>query len=85
VSAKVLYDQFPETDESETFKRANNIPKFLFNLTMNILMVEGGVVNSGRHHRWITSMTKRFLLNRQTTRSRYALMELLCDDRTEAE
>jgi hypothetical protein len=57
-------------------KKCTNIPKFIFNIMMEILdEMEQQIVN-GRHKRWLMSIRKRYL-GKGHSRSRFSLMELL--------
>ena len=86
VSAKELYERFPEAPAlPEVKRRATNIPKFLFNLTINLLLDGHRQVDSGRYARWMTSLSKRFGNNRQQARSRFTLMEIFCDELNDCE
>lgn len=86
VAASELYAKFQEATElPEVGKRATNIPKFLSNLTIGLLMDGHSQVDSGRYARWMTSLAKRFAGNRHHGRSRFTLMEVLCDEPTDCE
>lgn len=75
IPAKDLYNKFPEAPElPQVNRRATNIPKFLFNLAVSLLLASPSPIESGRYTRWMTSLSKRFVNNRHQARSRFTLM-----------
>lgn len=80
ISAQELLSRFEQMPLMKE-KKCTNIPKFIFNLLLEVITSVEAFVENGRHIRWVSSIKRKYFTKdaqgRNQSRSRFSLMELL--------